>query len=109
MQLIYTEQKQVCLVDGAIFSDFRIWNCIVDCVAANVCGKRWVCLQSGGKRVVAAAAGELCCSRSNERLPQREYHTLLFEMSRETFKSKDMCLSRPLSGGKRVVAAAVVL
>ena len=59
---------------------------------------------------MAAAAGELCCSRSNERLPrpQREYHTLLFEMSRETFKSKDMCLSRLQSGGKRVVAAAVV-
>ena len=67
-ELIDIEQKQVCLVDGAIFSDFRIWNCIVDCVAANVSGKRWVRLQSIGKRVVAAAAGELCCSRTYERL-----------------------------------------
>ena len=59
-ELIDIEQKQVCLVDGAIFSDFRIWNCIVDCVVANFCGKICVRFQSGVKRVVAAAAGELC-------------------------------------------------
>ena len=52
-------------MDGAIFSDFRIWNCIFDCVAANFCGKR--CVRFRGKRVVAAG-DELCCSYSNERL-----------------------------------------